>query len=425
MNPYFEIDKPISFVDEKITVTVKNVPVGEDIRLVATSSDFYCINAKPNVGVKSTWQAEATYAASGSDELCLDVAKAVGGDYTGIEPMGLFYAMKPVEIIAPENHFDLREIPLYDQYHITVSAYVGETLLCETTLTRQYMAQTITSENVTKNNWCGRFFYDADSINRPSIIVLSGSDGRIEKAQAIAEVLTHYGFNTLAVCYFGLKGTAESLTAIPVTHIAEAIDFLKAKTGNSQIGIYGRSKGGEYALLAASELQDITCAVANTPSHYIFEGLNPKHKPSKQPSWIAKTKTASFIPFKIHAFIPFIVKKVLFKKNDLVGPYTYLIKKYGNENNRTHVEAINGPVLLLSAKGDEIWPSSMFCDGAMTYLENHPHRHEHIAYQHAGHMLTIAYQPNPRYSKEKQQKMFLESVDSWEKTVQFFQAWGK
>lgn len=41
-------------------------------------------------------------------------------------------------------------------------------------------------------------------------------------------------------------------------------------------------------------------------------------------------------------------------------------------------------------------------------------------YEETGHMLTIGYQPNNRYSKKNSSALLEESVHSWEESINFF-----
>lgn len=426
MEPYFDIDQIVSFADEKIVVKLKQLPTTiNEITIIAESTDFYCINAFPSEGVGTVWQAAVTYDVKADEVFCLDTAEAIAGNYIGVQGMGLFYYMKPIEKKRSERSDELTHIQLNEKYHITLTAYANKQLLCETTLTRKYMNDDIVYEDIHENQLLARFFYHQEKLELPTIIVLSGSDGRIEKAQNIAQVLTRYGFNTLAICYFGLNGTNRSLNMIPIDIVENAVAWLKKKTRTCKIAIYGRSKGGEGALLAASEISDITCVVANTPSNYIFEGINSKGKMSKQSSWTYQGDEYAFVPFKLHIFLPYIIKKILFGRSDFRKAYTHLLEKYGNERNQIKIENINGPLLFLSAKNDEIWPSAMFCENMEKYLLRHKfnEQYEHACYSHAGHMLTIAYQPNPRYKKINNHFMLEESMQSWNKTITFLKKW--
>ena len=94
-------------------------------------------------------------------------------------------------------------------------------------------------------------FYEEDKNKKPAIIVLSGSDGGIEKAQNIAMMLSNHGFVTLAISYFGMNNQKSSLDRIPLENIEEALKYIQKLTfvDPAKIGIYGRSKGAEYSLM--------------------------------------------------------------------------------------------------------------------------------------------------------------------------------
>jgi len=51
------------------------------------------------------------------------------------------------------------------------------------------------------------------------------------------------------------------------------------------------------------------------------------------------------------------------------------------------VERINGAVLLISGRDDDVWPSTEMADDIMARLHKHRFAHpfEHLVYDHAGH----------------------------------------
>jgi dienelactone hydrolase len=58
------------------------------------------------------------------------------------------------------------------------------------------------------------------------------------------------------------------------------------------------------------------------------------------------------------------------------------------------LEKINGPVLCLGGKDDQMWPSSAHCDDAMHYFKTHHHAYadREINYPDAGHTFIMATQ---------------------------------
>jgi len=59
------------------------------------------------------------------------------------------------------------------------------------------------------------------------------------------------------------------------------------------------------------------------------------------------------------------------------------------------VERINGPVLLLSGQGDQMWPSALMAARASDRLTAHQHPFpvEHHAYDGAGHLFRLPFLP--------------------------------
>jgi hypothetical protein len=59
------------------------------------------------------------------------------------------------------------------------------------------------------------------------------------------------------------------------------------------------------------------------------------------------------------------------------------------------VEKINGPVLVVSAKDDQMWPSTLMAERVIERLDRHRHPFpfQHLAYDGAGHVLRPPYLP--------------------------------
>ena len=68
------------------------------------------------------------------------------------------------------------------------------------------MSLEISHQDIYGKHFQGRLFYDQKVIKAPALIIVSGSEGRIEKAQNIAQLLSSRGYICLAVTYFGLEG---------------------------------------------------------------------------------------------------------------------------------------------------------------------------------------------------------------------------
>lgn len=423
------VDKPSSMCDEEIKISITGLPCNSLVRVKAESSDYYCINALPKIGIGSIWSSEAVYRVNKSGIIDFSADCPISGDYNDASSMGLIYTMKPAEAIKDDRSLALSDIPIQESYHIVLSAYIGEELLCEEIIQRNYQNENIISTDIIKNNLVARLFRNENIKNQPAVIVLSGSDGRIEKAQNIAQILASHGYASLAIGYFGLDGTSSSLSHVPLEVIEEAIRFLEGykNINPNKISIYGRSKGGELALLAGSRFNKISCVIANTPSLYIMEGLTTKNKNSKESSWAYKGVGIPYIPFRIMDFVPYIIKKVICKKDNLENVYFKMINRAKSDDARIAVENIKGDILFISSGNDEVWPSSLFAEMAMNRLEkcNFAYHYEHKKFENSGHHLTVAYQSNPRYPTQDWANCLSNSIESWNATIDFLDQWAR
>lgn len=102
--------------------------------------------------------------------------------------------------------------------------------------------------------------YDAENADDRVLIIIQGLKG-LELPEKYAELFFGKGYSSLAMSYYGGEGQKKEMRAIPLEQFQAACDALK-KLGYKRIGIYGNSKGGGMALLAASVVPDISLVIA-------------------------------------------------------------------------------------------------------------------------------------------------------------------
>ena len=216
-------------------------------------------------------------------------------------------------------------------------------------------------------------------------------------------MLSNHGFVTLAISYFGMNNQKSSLDRIPLENIEEALKYIQKLTfvDSAKIGIYGRSKGAEYSLMFLTKYDGIKCAVLNSPSDRVYEGLKGKRN-SKHSSWSYGGKEISYKPFKIREFI----MNMLMKKSSI------------DDSGVMDIEHVTCPLLLITSIKDEIWDSYSASINIMTKAKSY--EKSIVLTTELGHMNTISYLPNPRYNKYKTDKIYYEAVLSWENTLFWF-----
>lgn len=210
--------------------------------------------------------------------------------------------------------------------------------------------------------------------SRGAVIVLGGSEGGLRGSRNLARRLAAEGFPSIAVSYFGEEGQSAVLNEIPIEPVARAIAWLEAHGHTGPVAVVGVSKGAELALLTASRDARIKAVVAGVPSHVVWQGIDMTGGMTGA-SWSAGGVPLAYTPY------------------DLSNGFTSIFNLYQGSldaapaDSEIPVEAIAGPVLLVSGEADSLWPSSEMARRVEARLRTRGFAHPvtHLAYPDAGH----------------------------------------
>jgi uncharacterized protein len=225
--------------------------------------------------------------------------------------------------------------------------------------------------------------------NQPLIVGLGGSEGgnawASDRWKATRDKFVRAGYAFLALGYFGADGTPEQLDRISIESIHQAIlDATKnTKIDRTHIALIGGSKGAELALLMASYFNDIDCVVAMVPGHCVFPALTMGASTS---SWTYQGTEVPFVP-ATWAAVPSMIKQDFRRAFEIMLEDKEAVKKA-----LIKIENIKGPILFVSAKEDEMWPSTEMSNAMMKKLgdEKFKYTFEHIAVE-GGHNEVLDY----------------------------------
>lgn len=409
-----KITPEISFMDENVRIEIIGNPE-ESLQLQMTTKDYYNINGDIRVmDVGSQWESII--------EIKLD------GDGIKVFDASIFTTMHIVEGKKSKLEQDLAKLQENRKCHIDIKLYKGNKVITENLHERVFCDDTVISKNVISNQLLARYFTKSNSSKCPTIIVVSGSDGRIEKAQAIAQCLAMKGFSTLALCYFGMDHVPNDLDRIQMEYLKNAIEWLskQPEVDADRIGIYGRSKGGEMVLLAATLFPQLKYVVANTPSNYVNEGIIGGSRTSGHSSWCFGDNEIPFIKTSKRSLLKLMIG--LIKKNPRAFRefYQSLTWKHSNAKHpdaRIMIEKSNASFLLIASDTDGIWPSDSYIKDAYQIMkDNEKEKYcKQFCYSGAGHMLTLPYQPIPNCEEYGGtiENAIQATIGSWKETVQF------
>jgi uncharacterized protein len=150
------------------------------------------------------------------------------------------------------------------------------------------------------------------------------------------------------------------------------------KIDNSKIALLGSSKGGELVLNLASRYNDIDAVVALVPSHVTFPAQTI---PANTSAWTFNDKEIAYLKIPDRAFLG------LLQGDSQRAWEIYLEKERSSSLSVIEVEKINGSILVLSAKEDELWPSNYMAEEIVRRLQQNQFKYyyQHFAFEGKHH----------------------------------------
>lgn len=253
----------------------------------------------------------------------------------------------------------------------------------------------------------------------PVILVLGGSEGGDVMVAKLGAAMAAHGYGVLALAYFRVDGLPPQFEEIPLEYFDRALAWIARQplADADRIGLYGISKGAETALLLASRSPAIKAVAAAVPSSVVWQGINYADYTSVRSSFSLGGRPVPYVPYDTSAAFTGVL--------DLYQRSLRLIPEHPDAV--IPVERIAGPVLLLSAKGDSLWPSTEMAEQVMARLDAKGFRyaHRHIAFADAGHAALSPLRPGASNSPADnlggtEAGNAAAHADAWAKTLAFF-----
>ena len=226
---------------------------------------------------------------------------------------------------------------------------------------------------------------------RAAVLVIGGSGGGEAWPQAIA--FAEAGIPALSVAYFKAPGLGSELRDIELSYFDTAIGCLmdELSLGDRAVVIVGTSRGSEAALLTAAHFPKSVCGVvASVPGNVTLCSWPPGG-----PAWL------------------------------LLGVPLPYVSQFGPDSDVPEalipVERIPGPVLLVSAGRDQVWPSTPMARAISERLNRLGHTFGHLLldYPEAGHgvgFLTPAVRTSKCSTSDADERA---RADAWPKVLAF------
>lgn len=325
--PRFEISPDTVLIDEPFRVAVAGLPPGQDVTVRVD-------------GNRGLWHSSTTLRS---------------------DPQGRVEITDPMRLVWSATG-ERPATPLATPIQPWIfTAEMDGKVIATHTLSRRAFGANVRVVPVRERGLVGVAYYPAESGPRPAVIVLPGSQGGIPGPGAHAGGLVSRGYVVLALAYFNAVGLPPLLQNIPLEYFATAVDWLKSQplVDPARIGVLGTSRGGELALLlGATYPSAFRVVVANVPSSVVWPGLSDD---SEAPAWTFEGKPLRSVRSN---FSP--------ADRSLSGRERFVKRLRDPDAVRgaeIPVERIGAPVLLLSGKDDQLWPSDLFAERVVARLK--------------------------------------------------------
>jgi dienelactone hydrolase len=245
----------------------------------------------------------------------------------------------------------------------------------------------VNGDALTEAGLVGRLVLPEGGVNVVPVLLLHGSSGTLDTTARVAEELASKGHVALALQYFGGPGLPSDLVEVPLEYVERGIEFLVERSGSGRIAVIGISKGGELALLVASRSAQVGAVVAILPSSHVWQGVSRSGRPPLKSSWTEGGKAIPFARYR-RPGPGFLLRLMLRRPLTMRALYA---PPADESEAAIPVERIQGPILLVSATNDSLWPSTTFCELIEGRLKERGFGYDcrHLRCEGAGHGIGL------------------------------------
>ncbi|MEV2238760.1 acyl-CoA thioesterase/bile acid-CoA:amino acid N-acyltransferase family protein [Micromonospora sp. NPDC049891] len=336
-----DVAPAVALADEPLRLRVSGLAARERV----------VVNAEALDHAGRLWRAEATFVADTNGVVDVSRDAPVDGSYSGVDPMGLFWSMDPLD--GEASYFAPAWPHVQSDFPVRLSAVADEREPAAVTVRRDWAAGEVSFTELTTEVDGVRGLLvlpPPGTPRRAAVLWFGGSEGGVGGLYD-APLLASRGHPVLCLGYFGASGLPDSLHDIPLEYFVTAAELLAPHSGG-EVAVTGYSRGTEAALLLAQERPDLVRAVVvYAPSSVV----HPGYPYSGAPAWTYRGRP-----------VP---------------------------TGRIPVDRIDGPVLAIAGEEDQLWDAPTYAAELLLALGGPPHRV--LLYPDAGHGVgTFPYLPS-------------------------------
>jgi dienelactone hydrolase len=246
-----------------------------------------------------------------------------------------------------------------------------------------------------------KLYLEGDDRPRPVVVILHGADGGTEAGDRFGPILADLGYAAVGLPYYSadwgaygppkaLPELAGSFVDIRVDQLSDLREGLRSMAGVDvdRFGLFGASKGAEFALIAASHYDWVDAAVAYAPTDVVWEGwgLETVEAEGTRSSFSLDGKPLAFMPYR--GFIEGL----------LAGPGAADLRAIHANGRADHpdreaaaripVERFAGALMLIAGEKDAQWDAAGAARAITAAREAAGRQTISLIYPEAGHDLV-------------------------------------
>ncbi|XP_051908049.1 acyl-coenzyme A thioesterase 1-like [Hippocampus zosterae] len=320
------------------------------------------------------FKASALYQADEKGLVDVSSTPSLGGTYTGVEPMGLWWSMRP-----ETPHKKLVKKNVLNPTFVEIAVHnggTGEKIASEIN-EREYMMEGMKRIPVRDGRVRGVLFIPPGEGPFPGIVDLYTFGGGLSEQRA--SLLANKGFVVLALAYYGYQDLPKYPENLDLEYFEEAVNCLlhHPKVDGSGLGIISISHSGALALSMSSFFTCIKATVcingcnANTvfPLHYKDVVIPP---------------------------LTYFLENIRMAESGVIDIIDVTPDPTVGENRACliPIQRANCHFLFAVSEDDHNWKSCLFAEQATQVLKSHgKDSFQVVSYPKAGHLLEVPHMP--------------------------------
>jgi dienelactone hydrolase len=382
--PSFEITpaNPI-LIGDALTIKLANLQPGQQVKIVSERTFPTAVRDRPILYRSVAW-----FIAEGR-ELDLAIAKPLSGDYRLADVRGLFWSMKPT------SGADASALPIM---HVRLVASVEGRTIASAEI-RFIDALPDTAVEAVPELPGAVFTYRRQSYRQPALIVLGGSEGGARTTRRRALQFASRGFPTLTFPYYSPPTDGDGrqeVPSLPASFVNIAVDRLevairwlreRSEIDIDRLALLGKSKGAEFALLAAVHVDGIGAVIAEAPTDVVWEGWGPDAAPGACSSFAIRGTPLPFVPYigmgeELYGLVT--DREVQLRRPQGLGRAAHPLAAV---RARIPMETFRGRLLLIGSMDDCVWASAMMAQNIAERRAEAGLKTSLLIFADAGHQL--------------------------------------